>query len=92
MEVDLLKYDFGMCYFNSSFMNIAGKKCFWNRMYQKIVQMINLSQNILWTIVTKYCLQLSQDVCVIKTIWSTSFQIMEKDLECAVISTVAGRN
>ena len=30
-------------------MNIAGKKCFWNRMYQKIVQMINLSQNILWT-------------------------------------------
>ena len=35
--------------FNSGFMNIAGKKCFWNHMYQKIVQMINLSQNILWT-------------------------------------------
>ena len=49
MEVDLLKYDFGMCYFNSGFMNIAGKKCFWNHMYQKIVQMINLSPNILWT-------------------------------------------
>ena len=43
-------------------------------------------------LVTKYCSQLSQEVCVIKTIWSTSFQIMEKDLECAVISTVAGRN
>ena len=38
-----------MCYFNSGFMNIAGKKCFWNRMYQKIVQMINFSQKISWT-------------------------------------------
>ena len=38
-----------MCYFNSGFMNIAGKKCFWNCMYQKIVQMINFSQNILRT-------------------------------------------
>ena len=77
-----------MCYFNSGFMNIAGKKCFWNCMYQKIVQMINLSQNILWTSY-KILFKLSQEVCVIKTIWSTSFQIMEKDLECAVVSTVA---
>ena len=46
-------------------------------------------QNIYYELVTKYCLQLRQEVCVIKTIWSTSFQIMEKDLECAVISTVA---
>ena len=80
-----------MRYFNSGFMNIAGKKCFLNHMYQKIVQMINLSQTY-YELVTKYCLRLSQEVCVIKTIWSTSFQIMEKDLECAVISAVAGRN
>ena len=37
------------CYFNSAFISIAGKKGFWNRMYQKIVQMINFSQNILRT-------------------------------------------
>ena len=37
------------CYFNSAFISIAGKKCFWNCMYQKIVQMINFSQNILRT-------------------------------------------
>ena len=38
-----------MCYFNNAFISIAGKKCFWNCMYQKIVQMINFSQNILRT-------------------------------------------
>ena len=37
------------CYFNSAFISIAGKKCFGNCMYQKIVQMINFSQNILRT-------------------------------------------
>ena len=32
-EVDLwkLEKEFGMCYFNNDFKNIAGKKCFWNR-------------------------------------------------------------
>ena len=37
------------CYFNSAFISIAGKKWFWNSMYQKIVQMINFSQNVLRT-------------------------------------------
>ena len=89
MEVDLLKYDFGMCYFHSGFMNIAGKKCFWNRMYQKIVQMINLSQNILWTSYKILFTIKSGGLCYQNYLKYIISNYMEKDLECAVISTVA---
>ena len=66
-------------------------------MFLKLYVSKDCTDKTYYELVTKYCLQLSQEVCVIKTIWSTSFQIMEKDLECAVMFNsgfikTAGRN
>ena len=47
------------CYFNSAFISIAGKKWFWNSMYQKIVQMIN--------VLTKHIANYSYKIKTIKT-------------------------
>ena len=62
-----------MCYFNSGFMNIARKKCF---------EIVNVSKDCTddklhktyHELVTKYCLQLGQEVYVIKITYSTLFQ------------------
>ena len=70
-----------MSYFNSGFMNIAGKKCLGtdDKLHKPLDELV-----------TKYCLQLRQEICLIRTTSSTSFQNKEKDLECALITTYSG--